>query len=971
MQTVGNPRLSESSRALFEAQTEEINRRFSHLETFLKQSFGQILGTLAAQKSQINLMASDLDSFKRDSLTMGEQIKSLLFSRKSTALAGQANQPQLGVEIEQQPLPHSNDFQLTGAKHQIKFSAKGGFNQPRVRSNNFLEESLRSESKSKSETARLKVEFQRGLQIGSGVSPKDDPLFGVEGPSSNRVDKGLLLRFETPQGKKEALQKKMDQKLMNPPKLKKRSSLISKQSSRVGRPNKKMNKKSLRKRKKRIMRKANLNLLADKLGQLEFDGEDLQSRGSVSVHDRSHFLDRVSRDQSVSSFNRFGPNVASKKSSTPPSLGIFNPPQIRTLGDSSQKQTFAEKNREQSEIFHQPSGQNQSLSDLSNKGSINIPSLHLESSYIKSSKQKNLDYKEAEMNSHRTIHFQTRRSSKIVSLEDEQRKEMQTPNMAARGDISVFSINRKQANLSSNNLIRAVPVLPVLQSSTKKEEPEYPSRKVMPFPQEETSIRETKPGGNPMINNRVIDYDTFGANQFVIRDPLLGEKTPSSINHSNLRKNLNAIQFDFSYHTGNETRESIPDFVHFESQNVSEMQASKFEMTPLQFRNQQAKATGPADQGARQRNWSIHPNPKGAYLEKVRSNFPQIKKGLKINQYGQMSIDDSTFSIQMKMPEEQIHTVRSSNGKFEVNEVADLDMLNIEAGGCYQQQKLKEMDSPHEDLDNKSVKTTNQLSSKKKLPEFDFSENYDTSMFSADFDSKDSHLTRKQNEGDEPEGVGFNLQRELRNLPKYDFFGEDFQVPGIKNQVNDSQFNMSLLEQLDFKEDLPKEGAFAVEPGREFQRPRELFVEEMANQDLILENEGFEETLRELKTQLDAAHYQMFDSKFEAKFLELTRKLREYWVLNRDLETIRGILGGGPAVDRGRLGRILAKRGVRADAAEVGWNEGLQKTFESMQTESFEESLRKLMRDPSGFNSFLILVKRRLSEQETLFQNSF
>ena len=575
MQTVGNPRLSESSRALFEAQTEEINRRFSHLETFLKQSFGQILGTLAAQKSQINLMASDLDSFKRDSLTMGEQIKSLLFSRKSTALAGQANQPQLGVEIEQQPLPHSNDFQLTGAKHQIKFSAKGGFNQPRVRSNNFLEESLRSESKSKSETARLKVEFQRGLQIGSGVSPKDDPLFGVEGPSSNRVDKGLLLRFETPQGKKEALQKKMDQKLMNPPKLKKRSSLISKQSSRVGRPNKKMNKKSLRKRKKRIMRKANLNLLADKLGQLEFDGEDLQSRGSVSVHDRSHFLDRVSRDQSVSSFNRFGPNVASKKSSTPPSLGIFNPPQIRTLGDSSQKQTFAEKNREQSEIFHQPSGQNQSLSDLSNKGSINIPSLHLESSYIKSSKQKNLDYKEAEMNSHRTIHFHTRHSSKIVSLEDEQRKEMQTPNMAARGDISVFSINRKQANLSSNNLIRAVPVLPVLQSSTKKEEPKYPSRKVMPFPQEETSIRETKPGGNPMINNRVIDYDTFGANQFVIRDPLLGEKTPSSINHSNLRKNLNAIQFDFSYHTGNETRESIPDFVHFEFQNVSEMQASK------------------------------------------------------------------------------------------------------------------------------------------------------------------------------------------------------------------------------------------------------------------------------------------------------------------------------------------------------------------------------------------------------------
>jgi hypothetical protein len=261
-----------------------------------------------------------------------------------------------------------------------------------------------------------------------------------------------------------------------------------------------------------------------------------------------------------------------------------------------------------------------------------------------------------------------------------------------------------------------------------------------------------------------------------------------------------------------------------------------------------------------------------------------------------------------------------------------------------------------DESDNKSVRTMNQMVNGKPLPDFECS-GFEGSMFTADMDSKDSHLTRKHNEQEDHSYGPFNLREELQKLPTNDFFGMDFKMPGIQSGVNDSQFNMSLLEQLDFGGDYVNESVV---------QPRSHL---MIESDKGFEDNRFENTLKELKTQLDAAHYQMFDPKFDRKFKELTRKLKEYCELDLDVNRVDYILRNKKEDHKEELGNILKRRGVTTQP--IKWTEKLGQVCGSMQTDSFEDSLRKLMTDPSGFNSFLILVKKRLSEQEILFQNSF
>ena len=926
-----------------QTQTNEINKRFSALESFLEQSFQSILQVLSQQKSQMDTMSVDLGRFKQDSLAMSQQIKSLLFSKKNkTDMHHLAPQSQQISQI-QAPGLFSNGFQLGDSLNQIKLLQFQSQNRSQQRAPSFLEE---SHHRSPSQSSLLKREFDQGLNIdlkSLGPCNQKDLHFKSRSIRETPRAKGEgALKFETPKGKREALERFRSRRKM-PPKIKNRFSVISKRHE-----SQKRNKKHrmLRRKKKNIKRKANLNLFSEKLGELNFGSDDLKSGLSDSFQDQSHFLDKVSQNQSISQ------DLLEAKERSNPSLGVFCQPQPLNLNGM---------------IFNVPkinqqvsgSGRKNRVTSIESSflDSVNIPSLHLESKSSSKNYGKSIQSK---MESGRTINNDSKKNIRNFN------EELSTPSLGRNANISIFSVNRKQANLKSIHQ-KVVPILPVLQSETKNEDQILQEKKSAP-----NFYQQMQQPPN-LILNKIVNFEAKNVKEFNIRDPLLGENTPSTINHSKLKKNLNAIQFDFSYNTAQNTKEFIPEFANFESKNSSRFGTSNFEITPLQY-NQGKEIGKLLSKKNAERNWSINMIPKSAYLDRVRSNFPEIKNGLKINEYGQMSINDSAFSSNMNMPQMQIHTVKSSNGKLGLLEKNKLHQLQIEeVQNEKQNQKIaKKLDFDEDD--NQSVRTTNQLS-KQGLPDFEYSRGYDSSIFSADFDTNHSRLTKKNNEQESLNPLQFNLQEELQKLPNHDFFGVDLQVPDIKNQVNDSQFNMSLLEQLDFKDETNEWGI--PESNHKIGPLPDLnsnLLQETPSHELTLENEGFELTLKELKTQLDAAHYKMFDSKFDTKFEELTRKLREYWVLDRDVNKVQTLVGEGKPLtlaEQQTLNKIFQKRRISVNLASLTWSEKLGKMGTVMETEKFEESLRKLMRDPSGFNSFLILVKKRLSEHQILFQNSF
>lgn len=982
MQTVDYNQSQMTSLEAVQIQTGEINQRFTNLESFLEQSFQSILTILSQQKSQMDGMSLALGKFKQDSLAMSQQIRSLLFSKKNQVdVQNLAQQSLKQVEIGETGL-FSNGFQLGDSLNQIKFSGI----QPRKTSIKrpenlgFLEEASQGQLKPIRDSEILntvalgnpRVSFRPVESESRTGSVRETPTSRKS--LSERLKKSLV-RFETPQGLKETRNRRLKSRL-KPPKLKNRSSLISKkQRPEIGR---KKNKCKKLRQKQNLKSKANLNLLADKLGQLRFGNDDLRSRESSSFQDQSHFLDKVSRNQSYTSHNGHLGSRANRLSQGIPSLGVFD-----NSSQSSEKLDFnfpkPQHNSTGQLIQHQQERgarlSEQAQSSMAHfpslGGSMAVPSLNLESSYADSSRATKLE-KQVQSFSGRTIQVQ---QSKQKPTTRQAMQVLRTPNLNEIPNLSIFSVNKQEANIKSESQSKAIPFLPNLQSSIKIQK-DLKSNEQKRVPVFNLSLQESQTSVSQMgrlIKNRPIQFGP----KFEIRDPLVGEKTPSSINHSRLQKNLNAIQFDFSYHTGYETKESIPGFAQFESKESSQMNRSKFDITPLQSQPQNGRLGKLLPQSEMQRNWSINPIPKSAYLDKIRSKFPELKNGLKINENGQMSINDSAFSNQMNLPWMNIQTVKSSSDKFGLKGAEEGPEGQAEYWQAQEESQpvKKKLDFDDDQLENDSVRTANHLISGKELPDFEYSR-FDKSMFSADLDSRDSKLTRKQHEPEEAQHASFNLGEELGKLPKNGFFEMDFQVPDIQSQVNDSQFNTSLLDQLNQKEEF-----FTEAPSNNFvfvakQEARAVDrTQQSESEDLGFENEGFGPILRELKTQLDAAHYKMFDAKFDVKFEELTRKLKEYCSLERDIKLTESILREGKGQwrveDQEKLQKIFTRRDIQIGPGKLEWTERLGKVCEGLQTQQFEESLRKLMRDPSGFNSFLILVKKRLSEQQVLFQNSF
>lgn len=976
MQTVAHNQSQMTSLEAVQIQTGEINQRFTNLESFLEQSFQSILTILSQQKSQMDGMSVALGKFKQDSLAMSQQIRSLLFCKKTQASAHDlVNRSPKQIEVAETGL-FSNCFQLGDSLNQIKFSELEARKTSAKQSKKFgfLEEVHEKKSNSMRDSKVLNNLVPKNHQINFEPFGNDSEKESIrETPNSRKSltkrQKVCLIRFETPQGTKEIRERQRKKNRLNPPKLKNRSSLISKKQKPE------IRRKKFKSRKMRQMQnskgKANLNMLADKLGQLEFGNDDLQSRKSNSFQDQSHFLDKVSRSNSrVSHFDAKN----REPSHDIPSLGVFGQSSFPSgklefnfpKPQHSSLDQFLHKQQKQA-IQLSAKAQSNNVHFSNQSGSMMVPSLHLESSYTESAK--GLQPEDHLQNvSGRTIQIP---NSKTGEASWHKKDPLRTPSLAGMANLSIFSVNRQKVNSQCKNQSKQIPLLPNLQSSIKtpKDVPLNQEKMIPVFDLSQQESHRNQSKRDKLVNNQ----ETRFRQNFNIRDPLVGEKTPSTINHSRLQKNLNAIQFDFSYHTGFETKESVPEFAHFESKESSQLNRSKFDITPLQNQPQNRRLAKFVAQNELRRDWSINQIPKSAYLDKVRSKFPDLKNGLKINAHGQMSINDSAFSNQMNFPWTNVQTVKSSSDKFglQVTEAHAEEEVHCWPGQEHPQKVKKGFDLEEDNSDNQSVRTANQLSSRKQLPDFEYSK-FEASMFSADLGSRDSKLTRKQHE--EVHQESFNLGKELGELPRNEFFDLDFQVPDIQNHVNDSQFNTSLLDQLNQKEEFfPKAKAnnFGLRQSHGISRPSQSPEQE----DLGFENEGFGPILKELKTQLDAAHYKMFDAKFDVKFEELTRKLKEYCFLERDINFTESILRKKSdslgEKDKEKLRKIFRKRNIRVDLGKLEWTERLGQVCASLQTSCFEDSLRKLMRDPSGFNSFLILVKKRLLEQEILFQNSF
>ena len=940
MQTTNNEHLEVDSLDFIKFQTQEINHRFKALETFLESSFHQVFSLLNSQQIRVDSIANEVLNVKKESRVMAEHVKGLFIKKELDTQLFRTPNP-VRQNLPKNGNYFSNNFQLNKPLNQIK--AKELL---MIKNLDFAEnkEDLKEErSLSLSASSLLKQEFGNGLQISFEPLKKQINRSSVGGTPSQKKSLNSrrfesLKRFETPQGRKEMRENLRCRGMAQPPKIRSRPSLISK--------NKKNDYSSLNKLKKRnktLRAKNNIHLLANKLGKIRFGSDDLMSNNGESFQDQSHFLDKMSGNLSIRSElsqNKQIPRsfkqeiqALNKKSDNL----IFNAPICQMIQENNPKSnlgTSLQDSEKQQLVWNNNSN--------SRPSRVTVPSLHLESSVENSQLLLRSEKGNCSMVSDRTIQKDSLNKKKYQQSFNIM--EVRSPSSLGPTNFSVFSVNKTQADLSSKN----IPNLPPLQVDVH----------------DQKLLRQVQPRLN--AHNR---------SNLLIRDPNLADYSHSSINHSKLQRNLNAIKFDLSYNTEVEVKDSFFGLgdSKFDDKSINmqtSFSKSGFNMTPFQIRNQQTSKI----KDHLQRQWSINQVPKSAYLDRIRHTFDQNNVGLKVNQNGQVSMDDSAFSEQLIFPVPG-QTIRSSNSKHLFPKESDQiqEEMNLETNfNPFQNQKAiaKKIDFDNDNEENRSVRTAQNCSSskpKKNLPEFDCSiEGYNTSMFSEDFDLKQSFITRKEDEPENFNDLNFTIEEDLLLFPRPDTLGNKASQMGQTKVPESHQMNMNLLDELDFHEEMYNDRINNKKPMLDICQKRPAVKKTFGLP-------SYRTTLTKLKTQLDEAHYKMFDSRFDIKFEELTNKLQEFWELENDISQTKNLLIANDPNSLQKVLGILGRRGVQEGVSreKLCYSQQLEKVSLATQTGQLEKGLLKLMIDPSGFNSFLILIKQQLLEQSAQFLRLF
>lgn len=173
-----------------------------------------------------------------------------------------------------------------------------------------------------------------------------------------------------------------------------------------------------------------------------------------------------------------------------------------------------------------------------------------------------------------------------------------------------------------------------------------------------------------------------------------------------------------------------------------------------------------------------------------------------------------------------------------------------------------------------------------------------------------------------------------------------------------NEFDMNVLDQLDFREDSNLNTNSNINTMNELST-----IDDFSHRDV----------LQELRSKLDAAHYSLFDSKFDSKFKELEQKMDEFNALEKDIHYVYQQSLSNSTFSISEIKKNLKKRNkiISIEKISPSITTKLYELLEDTRTRDLSDGLKQLMQNPSGFNSFLIKVKQKLSENSDHFTQLF
>ena len=383
--------------------------------------------------------------------------------------------------------------------------------------------------------------------------------------------------------------------------------------------------------------------------------------------------------------------------------------------------------------------------------------------------------------------------SSFVNLQNNKMNEANIPN----SELSIFNVNKNQAIFSSGKSFNGLRF--------------QGGRGVS------SSMRE-------MIPERVLPKVT-------IRDPGLEENSPSSISHSRLQRDLNALRFDFSYFA--EGREHQNQLSKPQGQFTSIQQqfpTPNAYMTPFQNNGQgnQIMKNHVSHQQLSKRNLnqirvgnlSLIQKDLPRDLSSIRlqeqdpkSNFGHLKMSNRVPEFRREALAGDSFFSEIG-GEKRMRSQQEANNFLQELDFGEFGKEMTNEQICQFQLKPQHVkkDSQVPDLLNRSVRTETNREGKDGEGQEGSGRKPTLSEFSEDFEMQQSFITQKEEESrsvnqfqpeftiEEDSGM-LKMMNRPKNFSAFSGIAFNTDPSGLGFKNDDSHFNLDFLAQLDMNDD--------------------------------------------------------------------------------------------------------------------------------------------------------------------------
>lgn len=971
-------------------QTQTINERFLALENFLKQTLASLLDKINQQQTDINGISQFLKTLHLKSESHTTLMQSLLKQSKALTASAltSALSPNLTIRgISNQKITTDNSQRFAIPKHPklstpVVASQKPNPTPPLARMNQLPPLTITPNSQpahSNDFAALLPI----NLSLNTPSHPAQPTPTHLKPRLTSLQPKQTPPPFETPQARNQ--QKPPSQ----PPKLRSRNSLFGKRKIPKSRNLVRLQ-KIRRQSKKR--KPSHLLRFQDRLDRIQFNSQDLHTGTSTSSFcDQSHFLDRLSKDDSLSGIH------------LKPSLPLFPSDQSgsRLLNQNSHTnfqnpldRTWNPPTNQHPTVHHSSQTQSENLNieeEHNPKPIPKVPSLHFESIQMASernstpSKPTQPDQSTAQpllpcksplpkhkKSSPRMPSYESNRTvQKNDSLPFHPKSSFRNPNTPNR-ELSIFNLNKHQANFSSQKSLNFKP-LPLGRTS---------------------SLKPNKPAKLPV--------------NLLIRDPCLEDNSPSSISHSRLQRDLNALRFDFSYFAESKDQQALippKQNQHFAQKTL--FPAPNPYVTP--FPQSQNVLNNNNQTNSRPLNrLSIHLNLKNNEQQAINQPAPithlssipllpshslpqNTKPAFQVPDFAARPLADDSFFSQQEQPQPpHCHSQDQKHNFLQALDFAEFKPIHsIQKPNASRPAELDQLKkSSDQELLNSSQNTQRQrlLRQKKKIQHPNLKDSFTSNNYPTPNNQRERPLNPKNLSSPHISPPNITIENDsgllkMTNQPKNfsAFSGIAFKhEPYHNNSKNDdSNFHLDFLAQLDMKDDKQLITPQQPTTNRLLKsltptNPTSLLNLPPPPKQHAPNTHLFQSDLNRLKTAMDRNHYQLFDNQFESKFNILRTQLTELNQIRLDATHLLhhlshpGSYSGAPAVQK-----IVAKFASPQGMANMPSPEHVQALINGLNLDLLQAELRKLISDQFGFNSFLILVKKSLSEHTHSFRSLF